>query len=225
MGAKRGVAALKLGRQLAVPQILKVFYEEPAALEPETLVWPPVAGAPCYYRVYLAGTDLERLRIGLTALLPEAFVPPLCQVLQHWPFWWQVDEGGDTHVLEADVLGQVVAQPDATAVLIGGKTAVLPVFPALLVTADRQESRKTLQALLNDGCLVALREPAHHGYDWHLFADVPLLASFKTALQAHPCPAVRRFLVPYSKARTEERFYFEQWMLDGPSLPDYIQEI
>jgi len=208
-----------------VPQILKVFYEEPAALEPEVFMWPGASEAPRYYRAYLAGTDLDAMRIGLTALRPEAYRPALLSLLQRRPRWWQVTPSGSVHSLFFAQLSWVLTRPDEAVALVGSTSEALPVDPASLATADDQERLPVLRRLLDAGCLVALREPAHHGYDWHLFAAEPLRAVLEAALQAHPVPGVRRFLVPYQKARTEERFYFEQWMLDGPSWPDYIQEI
>ncbi len=68
-----------------VTQILKVFYEEPAALESDAFVWPAPPDTPRYYRLYLAGTDLDTLRIGLTALRSDAFLPALLSLLQRWP--------------------------------------------------------------------------------------------------------------------------------------------
>ncbi|SHK66846.1 hypothetical protein [Rhodothermus profundi] len=206
-------------------QILKVFYEEPAALEPETFVWPAGPETPRYFRLYLAGTDLDGPRIGLTALRSDAFVPPLHQVLRDWSHWWRVEETGTVYRLQPDALAAVLADPDQTVVLVGRRAAALPVDPAPLATLDPQARLPLLRRLLDSGALVAFREPAHHGCDWHLFAAEPLRERLTAALQMHPGAGVRRFLVPYQKARTEERFYFEQWMLDGPSRPDYIQEI
>lgn len=208
-----------------VTQILKVFYEEPAALEPDAFVWPAPPDAPRYYRLYLAGTDLDTLRIGLTALRPEAFLPALHALLQRWPHRWRVTAQGSVQPLLGEALPSVLEAPAETVALVGGPSETLPVDPAPLATADDQGRLPVLRRLLDAGCLVALREPAHHGYDWHLFAPEPLLERLEASLRAHHVSGVRRFLVPYQKARTEERFYFEQWMLDGPSRPDYIREI
>lgn len=206
-------------------QILKVFYEEPAALEPDGFVWPTPPDTPCYSRFYLAGTDLGTRHIGLTALRAEAFVPALLSVLQRWSNWWQVVPAGLVRPLSADALPSTLAAPNDTAALVGSVQEVLSVDPACLAIVDDQARWPIVRQLLKAGSLVALREPAHHGYDWHLFASEPLLVRLETALRAHPVPGVRRFLVPYQKARAEERFYFEQWMLDGPSKPDYIRKI
>ncbi len=206
-------------------QILKVFYEEPAALEPDAFVWPAPPDTPRYYRLYLAGTDLDTLRIGLTVLRPEAFLPALLSLFQRWHHRRQVSSSGSVQPLAVEVLSSVLVAPAKTVALVGVASDRLAIDLAPLAMLDDQGRLPVLRRLLEAGCLVALREPAHHGYDWHLFAPEPLLECLEVALQAHPVPGVRRFLVPYQKARTEERFYFEQWMLDGPSQPDYIREI
>ena len=72
--------------------------------------------------------------------------------------------------------------------------------------------------------MVFFPEPAHHGYDWSFFAARPMRAALVDAFRRHPHPGARRFVVPYRKARSEHKFYFETWQLDQP-LPDYIEEV
>ena len=63
--------------------------------------------------------------------------------------------------------------------------------------------------------------PAH---DWSFFAARPLREALAEALRRHPQTGARRFIVPFQKARSEHKFYFETWQLDQP-LPDYIEEV
>ena len=68
-------------------------------------------------------------------------------------------------------------------------------------------------------------EPAHDGYDWSLFARRPMREAFCEALVRHAAAGVRRFVLPYRKARSEEKFYFELWQLHTGPLPAHIQEL
>jgi hypothetical protein len=45
------------------------------------------------------------------------------------------------------------------------------------------------------------------------------------ALRRHPTDTVRRFVLPYQRARSESKFYFETWQLTASPLPDYIEEV
>ena len=51
----------------------------------------------------------------------------------------------------------------------------------------------------------------------------PLRERLVAAFRRHPAPGVRRFVLPYRRARSEHTFYFERWTLDD--LPDWIEEL
>lgn len=218
-------------------EVIKYFYEEPAALE----VLPPnlepdarrrqepalsleaFLEAPRYYRGYLAGTDLTAGRIGLTSLTnTSAYVQPL---LTAFPglHWTQAATDGSTG--EVSDPEAILAAPTSTAVLAGA-TVPIP-GPALMAAAhgDRRQALPALRALLDVARVVLIPEPAHHGFDWSLFSAAPLrerlVAAFKNDVRDH----VRRFVIPVQKARSEQMFYFEQWQLGAAPLPDFIEEV
>lgn len=212
--------------------IVKYFYEEPVHLEALSAEADPDARrrvAPdrslddllrpaSYYRGYLAGSHGDR--VGLTAIAaPEAFVVPLLAVLK-----------GDWTSAAAD--GTVTAVSDPVGPLRDvGETAALavsaaPVDPDALAEVARVERRygiPSLLRLLDAGATVLFPESAHDGSDWSLFAPEPLRDRLVAAFRAHPAPAVRRFVLPYRRARSEHTFYFERWQLDA--LPDWIEEL
>jgi hypothetical protein len=45
------------------------------------------------------------------------------------------------------------------------------------------------------------------------------------ALREQPSPETRRFVLPYQSARSESKFYFDEWQLTTSPLPDYIEEV
>lgn len=214
-------------------QVLKVFYEEPAALGSAGLAGGPGAepgaggvddGAafldalrarPASGRVYLAGTDLGANRAGLTALPPAAWATPLGVVLG--PSVWAFD---GVHVRRAaltDPLARVEvfawgpAPPDP----LGLSAALVPERPLALAA---------VAALLAGGHAVAFPVPAADGHDLDVFAPFPLHGRLVAALRAAPVAGVRRFVAPLARMRSESKFHFERWALPG-ALPDAVEEV
>lgn len=202
--------------------IIKYFYEEPASLEVLTpdedadarrRAHPAPPRAPlqadaAYYRGYLAGTALGAGRIGLTAVdAPAAFVEPLRQLVAGRPVA-RVDADGGVEPLGADALAAVLRDPGGTALLAAGD-ALPPADLAAASAADRRHALAPLRRLLDAGALVLVPEPAHHGADWSLFAAHPLRDALTDALRTHRPAGTRVFALPFQRARSEHRFYFE----------------
>ncbi len=228
--------------------IIKYFYEEPALLETLTPDRDPDArrrrdrsaradapfdrqaleaflSTPDYYRGYLAGTDRDAGRVGLTAIAhPEAFVEPVVAGLGAG--WWAAaSTDGTAAALAPEAVRRILRDPAGTAALV---TAAAPVDPNLIVATTGTRRRYALPALKR--LLAAARvaffpEPAHDGFDWSFFSAHPLREKLTAAFKQNPAEDVRRFALPYQKARSEHKFYFETWQLDAPSLPDYIEEM
>jgi len=226
--------------------ILKYFYEEPVLVEPLTPDRDPDArqreGRAAHtddgpsmplealldtdeaHRGYLAGTDRANSRVGLTTLPPDAFVPPLRAALGR--AWWGCSRpDGSLEALGAEDLQAVLCDPSDTMALV---TADAPVAAERVAAAVGRARRRTLPALrrlLGDVHVAFFPEPAHDGHDWSFFSARPMRDALTDALRAHPVAGVRRFVLPYQKARSESKFYFETWQLTEPSLPDYIEEV
>lgn len=217
--------------------VLKYFYEEPASLEVLTPDLDPDArqqdgpsmaledllDAPRYYRGYLAGRNLDANRVGATALArPEAFVDPLMDWLGDRA-WTAAGEGGPAGSRTAADVRSLLRDPGDIAVLACGAEAV---DADALIATTRAERRRALDAVrqvLGQAEVVLFPEPAHHGHDWSLFSARPLRAPFVAALRRHPVSDVRRFVLPFQRARSEHKFYFETWQLNA--LPDYVEEV
>ncbi|ARA93483.1 hypothetical protein AWN76_010160 [Rhodothermaceae bacterium RA] len=209
--------------------IIKYFYEEPAALEGLTPALDPDARrrqapaqplealqsaaqhAPRYHRGYLAGTDLDRLRIGVTALAdPAAALAPLREALGPGVWTRRTDAGVVETAVEA---AAVLREPAGTAVLVLSGAPFDPAWLADVVGTDRRYHVPALQRLLAAARAVLFPEPAHHGYDWSLFAAEPVRERLVAAFRRYPARHTHRFVLPYRQARSEEKFYFEQYDL------------
>ena len=220
--------------------VLKVFYEEPAALGHAPAS--PAADAPgipaalaallappggAHHRLYLAGTDLARPdapRTGLTTLPFAAWRDPLAAVLDARP--------GAPHPLDWFAPDGARLPPLADTADWGAHVALVGFDGApgdlgrLLEDAARPalaDALAAVRALLVRGATVLRPEPAPDGHDLSVFSPVPLRDRLVDALRAAPAPGVRRFVAPYQKMRSEPRFYFERWGLD-PLLP-FVEEI
>ncbi|NNF58229.1 MAG: hypothetical protein HKN04_08295 [Rhodothermaceae bacterium] len=216
--------------------IVKYFYEEPAALHavPDGAVraaddlvpLDALLAGPRFYRGYLAGTCLQPaadggLRVGATALEnPAIWIQPLLTLFDG-VVWTRLD--ANQTAARCDAPAEVLADPRATGVLVVAESVIPVELLQPLGSAERREGLPALRALLADAEAVLFPEPAHDGFDWSVFASTPLRERLAAALRAYPAPGARRFVLPYQRARSEHRFYFEQWQLDA--LPDFIEEV
>lgn len=213
--------------------IVKYFYEEPVHLEALSAEADPDARRraepsgslgdllrpAAYYRAYLAGSDGERA--GLTTIeAPEAFVLPLLDVLAR-SRWFFVEPDGSVET-PADPAA-LLHHPSVAAALAASDASVDEAALTEVAAAERRYGIPALRRLLDAGATVLFPEPAHDGWDWSVFSAAPLRERLVAAFRARPAPGVRRFVLPFQRARSEHTFYFERWRLDD--LPDWIEEV
>jgi len=228
------------------PDILKYFYEEPALLEPVTPDADPDArrrndrhdlpdnvSMPLgdlldtrdAYRGYLAGTNRTEDTVGVTTLQePDVYAVPILEALGG--DWWARHR--PEHPIEAldnEQARDVLANPGDTTVLVTADRPVDAERVAAVAGRDRRRSLTALRALLQRVHVVFFPEPAHDGFDWSFFSAAPMRESLVAAFRRRTDRTVRRFVIPYQKARSESKFYFERWQLTASSLPDYIEEV
>ena len=227
------------------PSVLKYFYEEPALLEPVTPDADPDArrredrsdlpeetSVPLddlldtrdAYRGYLAGTNRADDAVGLTTLPAEAYVPPvLAAVGQTW--WGECTTDGRVEALDDEAVRGRLRGPTDTAVLVTAEAPVPAERIAAVAGRARRRALSSLRSLLDSAGVVFFPEPAHDGFDWSFFSAAPMRDRLVDALQRQPTENVRRFALPYQRARSESKFYFETWQLTESPLPDYIEEV
>ena len=228
------------------PDILKYFHEEPALLEPVTPDRDPDArrrtersempNDPSVslddlldtrdaYRGYLAGTNRADDQVGLTTLRDgDAYVFPLVEALgQAW--WGRCTTGGRVEALDADDARRILRSPSNTSVLVTAADAVADAQLDAVAGEARRRALRALRTLLDAAHVVFFPEPAHDGHDWSVFSGTPMRERLVDTFRAHPSDTTRRFILPYQRARSESKFYFESWQLTEGSLPDYIEEV
>lgn len=175
-----------------------------------------------YYRLYVAATDLASGRVGATAIRrPGVWAAALVAALDGLR-WWTLRQDRVAEIERGELESVLVDPGDVTVVVA---SLAEPQEPPLRAVAevDRREGGGDLKRLLEDAGAVLLREPAHDGYDWSIFAAGPLRERLAPEIASRLGEGTRAFTVPFQKARSEERFYFEQWALE--KLPDWVEEI
>jgi len=228
--------------------IVKYFYEEPTLLETLTPDHDPDArqqahrttetderptrqtledflATPDYYRGYLAGSNRAADRVGLTAIeQPAAFVVPLLEALG--AAWWaRAAPDRTVDVLDTAGARQTLQDPSGTAVLVTAAAAVDADRIEAVVGTPRRYALPALRQLLESARVAFFPEPAHDGFDWSFFSAAPMRDRLTAAFKQNPAEGVRRFALPYQKARSESKFYFERWQLNEAPLPAYIEEV
>jgi hypothetical protein len=228
------------------PDILKYFHEEPALLEPVTPDADPDArrredrsdlpenvSVPLgelldtrdAYRGYLAGTNRADDAVGLTALRDsDAYVTPVIEALGR-AWWGRCTAGGTVETLDEDAAREILSTPGDTDVLVTADGPVEPERIAAVGGRARRRALPALRALLDAAHVAFFPEPAHDGHDWSFFSAAPMRDRLVDAFRRHPHDAVRRFVLPYQQARSESKFYFDQWQRTASPLPDYVEEV
>lgn len=204
------------------PDIIKYFYEEPASLE--TLVPDDDADArrqqsspmtleafmhaPRYYRGYLSGSSLAQSTVGLTAIRRrETLLDLLMEIRSGRPLAvWMID--GKEPARDPALL---VDRADEVLVAVFGSAPLDLSTVAALAAEQRRHALGFLRNVLDEGMPVLFPEAAHDGHDWSVFSPFPMLNSVRRALERIAAPDLRTFAIPHIRARSEEKFYFEQY--------------
>ncbi len=83
--------------------------------------------------------------------------------------------------------------------------------------------KEELAEQLKANNLVLYKEPAHNGYDLHLFSQVNIYTLFFENFKKMVSGRFRFFSINGKRVRSERKFYFETWTLDRP--PHGVEEV
>lgn len=216
-------------------QVVKYFFEEPAALEMLSADSDPDARrragaptleeflhAPSYFRGYLAASDLETGRIA-ASVLPESIALLLNDVMptprRHFtPGVTGISfttaeglEGLRDALTDRSGRSVIVCGAGDSADVRGGPSAAPRLHAAVgeLIDRDIREALAAVTELLQIGHSVLVSEPSHDGHDWSVFSPRPLADAMRASMAEH-LSGVSGYVIPFHRARAEHRFYFEQ---------------
>lgn len=221
--------------QSDAPDIIKYFYEEPAALEAVAadddadarrreapqMSLEAFLGSRRYYRGYMAGTSLGHDAVGLTAVPQRAALLELLMGLRGGrPLSIWTKETAEP--LRDPLL--LVERPHEVLVAVFGDAPLDLSTVTALAAEHRRPALGFLQGILNQGMPILFPEPAHQGTDWSVFSPFPLVENVRRAMSRIAGPGLRTFAIPHAKARSEEKFYFERYDVELFSEYEVVTE-
>lgn len=169
---------------------------------------------PTYSKFYLTGTRLEEEKFGINVLnKSKTILENLDSIFKNYQFtattndsFNSLKEGLATiHIGEALVISNSNKLPelDLTTLMIDEESKV-------------GHKKDEIRTIIESGSYLLYKEPAHHGFDLHLFSEeniYPLLfEAFKPLIEKE----FRFFSINNKRMQSERHFYFETWTLDNP---------
>ncbi|MEX1010718.1 MAG: hypothetical protein WDZ29_01520 [Balneolaceae bacterium] len=166
---------------------------------------------PTYSRFYFSGSRLEEERFGLSTLDKLSdILQILDRVLPDHRFRTSGKAGSVTRELDNMKTGEVLLFSDKAETRTD--PGLLNIERDSLAGLRKDPLRETLAS----GEIVLYKEPAHHGYDLHLFSKRNLYRDLFYPLQKLVSPEFRFFSINGKRVRNERQFYFETWRLEKP---------
>lgn len=93
----------------------------------------------------------------------------------------------------------------------------------LEIDSNVGHKKEGLSEVLKSEDLVLYKEPAHNGFDFHLFSRENNYNLFFEQFQKMVSENFRFFSINGKRVRSERKFYFETWTLDRP--PHGVEEV
>jgi hypothetical protein len=173
---------------------------------------------PTYSKFYLSGTMLNDEKFGLSCLKSHLSV---LEQIQNAFEGINIFNGTKTFDLISDLDSLPVGRP----LIVTKKEQNQWQHEELKLEADSNAGHKKegLANVLSDGDMVLYKEPAHDGYDLHLFSQKNIYRDFFYRFQKMVNPEFRFFSMNGRRVRSERRFYFETWTLERP--PHGVEEV
>lgn len=169
---------------------------------------------PTYSKFYITGTYLDEEKFGINVLSKsDAILNNLNSAFENYQFTSTTSKSFDSlkNGLVAIRIGEALVISD---------NSKLPDVDLATLTIDEESKvghkKDEIRSVIESGAYLLYKEPAHHGFDLHLFSEeniYPLLfESFKPMVDNE----FRFFSINNKRMRSERHFYFETWTLDNP---------
>jgi hypothetical protein len=167
-----------------------------------------------YSKFYITGTYLDKEKFGINVLSKsEAILNNLASVFKNHQLtattkksFDSLREGLDTvHIGEA---------------LVITNSSNLPAVDLATLTIDEESKvghkKDEIRSVIESGAYLLYKEPAHHGFDLHLFSEENIYPRLFKAFKPLVDQEFRFFSINNKRMRSERHFYFETWTLDNP---------
>lgn len=166
---------------------------------------------PTYSKFYFSGTVLNKNEFGLNCLsYYDEWINRFSDALSEY----QAFRGDDRVSLREGINSVKMGEP-----LILSKGDINNwIDQDLKLEFDSNVGHKKagLANVLEGDDLVLYKEPAHNGFDLHLFSKENIYTSFFEHFKSMVSEQFRFFSINGKRVRSERKFYFETWTLDRP---------
>lgn len=169
---------------------------------------------PTYSKFYITGTHLDQEKFGVDVLSKsEAILNKLSSAFINLQVTSTTNKSFNSlreglkyiHIGEAVVISNSNKLPDLD-------LATLTIDEDSKVGHKRDEIRSVIES----GAYLLYKEPAHHGFDLHLFSEENIYPRLFDAFKPLVDKEFRFFSINNKRMRSERHFYFETWTLDNP---------
>jgi len=173
---------------------------------------------PTYSKFYFSGTVLQDKEFGLSCMsFYDKWLDHFTEALSEY----QAFRGSDQISLKEGIKSVEMGEP----LILSREDVNNWTDQDLTLEFDSNVGHKKsgLANVLEGDDLVLYKEPAHHGYDLHLFSKKNIYTSFFEQFKSMVSEQFRFFSINGKRVRSERKFYFETWTLDRP--PHGVEEV
>lgn len=169
---------------------------------------------PTYSKFYITGTNLDKKQFGIDVLSKsDEILDNLGSVFNNHQVIATINKSFDSLMegLEAIHIGEA---------LIISNSDKLPEVDLDTLTIDEEtkvgHKKDEIRTIIESGAYLLYKEPAHHGFDLHLFSEKNIYPLLFNAFKPLVDEKFRFFSINNKRMRSERHFYFETWTLENP---------
>ncbi|WP_445666722.1 hypothetical protein [Fodinibius sp. AD559] len=169
---------------------------------------------PTYSKFYITGTLLEDEKFGINVLSKSnAILDNLGSAFKNFQFTSTTNKSFDSfrEGLETIHIGEA---------LVISNNSELPEIDLASLSLDTESKvghkKDEIRTVIESGAYLLYKEPAHHGFDLHLFSEENIYPVLFKAFKPLVDKEFRFFSINNKRMRSERHFYFETWTLDNP---------
>lgn len=169
---------------------------------------------PTYSKFYITGTNLDKKQFGINVLSKsDEMLDKLGSVFNNHQIISTTNKSFNSLMegLKAIHIGEA---------LVISNSDKLPKVDLATLTIDEEtkvgHKKDEIRTIIESGAYLLYKEPAHHGYDLHLFSEDNIYSHLFEVFKPLVDEEFRFFSINNKRMRSERHFYFETWTLDNP---------
>ncbi|MDZ7758372.1 hypothetical protein [Rhodohalobacter sp.] len=166
---------------------------------------------PTYSKFYFSGTVLNKKEFGLNCLSHyDEWIDRFSEALMEYQVFRDEDQVSIKDGIEGSKMGEPLILSKSY------KNSWTDQDLKLDYNSNVGHKKSGLANVLEGDDLVLYKEPAHNGYDLHLFSKQNIYRPFFEQFKKMVSDEFRFFSINGKRVRSERKFYFETWTLDRP---------